>query len=178
MRFVSLTRSWAERSTVNFGIHDCCPPKENVTKAQYLKNLGAIYEVAAAALAPGGKILWVSTTPVPTVGSAPQSFTCGLSGSAFNGCVDDYNTAALALLGGKPNVEVLDLNAAVSDVCGKPYESCNLQRWHDVHFTSAGKQFCAVQVAHAVAPLLAPKWNRLCNATGNNVQCVKAAQGQ
>jgi hypothetical protein len=54
---------------------------------------------------------------------------------------------------------------------GKPYATCNLQRWHDVHFTSAGKQFCAIQVAHAVAPLLAPKWNTLCTATGNNVQC-------
>jgi hypothetical protein len=54
---------------------------------QYVKNLGAIYETAHAALAPGGKILWVSTTPVPTVGAAPQAFTCGRSGAAFNTCI-------------------------------------------------------------------------------------------
>ena len=76
------------------GIHDCCPPKENVTQMTYVKNLGIIYEAARAALAPGGKILWVSTTPVPTAdGAAPQPFTCGRSGHDFNTCIDDYNAA-------------------------------------------------------------------------------------
>ena len=65
--------------------HDCCAPSENVTEAQYVKNLGVIYEAAHAALAPGGKILWVSTTPAPTDGKFP---VCTLSGSEFNGCVD------------------------------------------------------------------------------------------
>ena len=153
---------------INFGIHDCCGPKENVTKAQYIKNLGIIYSAAHTALAPGGKILWVSTTPVPTVGTAPQAFTCQRSGADFNGCVDSYNAAALALLGSKPDVEVLDLNAAVSAVCGKPYAACNLQLWQNVHFTTAGKQFCAAQVAHAVAPLLAPKWDSLCKADAHH----------
>ena len=158
----------------SFGIHDCCPTPdhgtiENTTEAEYVKNLGDIYAVARSALSPGGKILWVSTTPVPTVDSG--GLQCGLSGADFNRCVDERNTAALALLGSKPGVAVLDLNAAVAAVCGKPYEACNLQRWQNAHFTTAGKQFCAVQVAHAVAPLLAPKWNTLCNATGNNVHC-------
>ena len=159
--------------TRSFGIRDCCGPTENVTQAAtYARNLGVIYEKASKALATGGKLLWVSTTPVPSVGSmAAQSFTCGRSGTAFNKCVDDYNSAANELLGGKADVRVLDLNGAVSAVCSKPYETCNLQRWHNVHFTTAGKQFCAVQVAHAVAPLLAPKWNSLCNATGNDLQC-------
>ena len=57
--------------------HDCCAPSENVTEAQYVKNLGVIYEAAHAALAPGGKILWVSTTPAPTDGKFP---VCTLSG--------------------------------------------------------------------------------------------------
>jgi hypothetical protein len=108
---------------INFGIHDCCGPKENVTQAQYVKNLGIIYTAARAALTPGGKILWVSTTPVPVVGTAPQEYTCGRTGTDFNGCVDSYNAAALALLGSKPDVHVLDLNAAVSAVCGKPYST-------------------------------------------------------
>ena len=122
---VSCIKSWLGDSkwdviTINFGIHDCCGPTENVTKAQYVQNLGVIYNAAHTALAPGGTILWVSTTPVPTVGVAPQKFTCGRTGADFNGCVDDYNAAALTLLGGKPDVQVLDLNDAVSAVCGKP----------------------------------------------------------
>ena len=55
--------------------HDCCAPSENVTEAQYVKNLGVIYEAAHAALAPGGKILWVSTTPAPTDVAATRVVT-------------------------------------------------------------------------------------------------------
>jgi hypothetical protein len=69
---------------MNFGIHDCCLGR-NVTQAQYIRDLGAIYGAAHAALAPDGKIVWVSTTPVPTVGTAPQPFTCHRSGASFNG---------------------------------------------------------------------------------------------
>jgi hypothetical protein len=57
---------------------------------------------------------------------------------------------ALVLFGSKADVGVLDLNEAVSTVCSKPYATCNLQQWQNVHFTTAGKQFCAVQVAHAI----------------------------
>ena len=149
--------------TMNFGLHDCCLPKENVTQTQYVSNLGSIYRAARAALAPGGKILWVSTTPVSS-----QPGTCGRSGAAFNSCIDDYNAAAVALLGGRPDIEVLDLNGAVSAVCGKPYKACNLQLWDNVHFTTAGKQFCAVQVAHAIGPMLAPRWHTLCTACPDN----------
>ena len=148
--------------TMNFGIHDCCPGGDgrpagaDVPLADYIKNLGIIYETASQALAPGGKIVWVTTTPVPTGMSV--SSTCGISGAAFNTCVDDYSDAALKLLGLKPDVIVADLHNAVLDVCGAGYKTCNLQRWGDVHFTDAGKQFCAVVVAKNVAPLLAPKW--------------------
>ena len=69
---------------------------------------------------------------------------------------------------------MLDLNGAVSAVCGKPYKDCNLQLWHNMHFTTAGKLFCAVQVAHAVSPLLAPKWDTLCkaDAKGHSMKCA------
>ena len=45
------------------------------------------------------------------------------------------------------------------------YAQCNLQLYDNVHFTEAGKQFCAVVVAKAVAPLLGPKWAVLAKAT-------------
>jgi hypothetical protein len=38
--------------------------------------------------------------------------------------LDDYNVAALALLGSKPDVVVCDLNAAVTAVCGKGCVGC------------------------------------------------------
>lgn len=152
------TEKW-DAITINFGIHDCCPggdgrqPGVNVPLKDYVANLAIIYGKASKALAPGGKILWVSTTPHSV--AQPD---CGLTGTAFNQCIIDYNAAALKLLKSKPDVEVLDLNAAVNQVCGTGYSDCNLQLWHNVHFTTAGKQFCAVHVAAAVAPLLAPKW--------------------
>ena len=68
--------------TMNFGIHDCCPggdgrkPGITVSLAEYIKNLAIIYETASAALAPGGKILWVTTTPVATGQS--NTTTCGI----------------------------------------------------------------------------------------------------
>jgi hypothetical protein len=129
-----------------------------VPKADYIKNLGVIYDAAHASLAPGGSIVWVTTTPHSTTQT-----DCGITGAAFNKCIDDYNAAALALLGAKPDVKVCDLNAAVTAVCGKNYTkgACNLQRYENVHFTDAGKSFCAIEVAHTVAPLLAPKWLKL-----------------
>ena len=58
-----------------------------------------------------------------------------------------------------------DLNEAVNNVCGKHYETCNLQLYHNVHFTTAGKQFCAVELSNAVAPLLAPAWLKICKSS-------------
>ena len=83
----------------------------------------------------------MSTTPIPDVPIEAQGFCKPfITGAAFNGCVDEYNAAALELLHDKPDVHVADLNAAVLDVCGKGYSACNLQRWQNVHFTDAGKQ--------------------------------------
>eukprot|EP00729_Bicosta_minor_P002814 gene2814-15504_t len=148
--------------TMNFGIHDCCPGGDgraagvNVPLSDYLSNLGKIYQAASKALAPGGTIVWVTTTPHAEGGDVPND--CGITGAAFNTCIDTYNAAALKLMSVCSNVVVADLNSAVNAVCGKGYAACNLQRFHNVHFTTAGKQFCAVQVANVVAPLLAPKW--------------------
>ena len=118
---------------MNFGLRDCCPggggppAGADVPLADYIRNLGVVYEAASRALAPGGRIVWVTTTPVPS--GMPVSSTCGVSGAAFNTCVDGYNGAALKLLGPKPDVVVADLHSAVLDVCGVGYKTCNLQRW-------------------------------------------------
>lgn len=157
--------------TVNFGIHDCAPGGDGrpngtiVPLDQYTSNLQKIFSVLHDHLAPGGTILWVSTTPVGTGAEAPFAGKGPPGWTSLGQCIQDYNAAAAKLLAGTPNVEILDLHSAVSDVCGATYDECNLQLWSNVHFTTAGKQFCAVQVAAAVAPKLGPAWLRISNAT-------------
>jgi len=141
--------------TMNFGIHDCC---NQVSKADYITNLKEIYDTASKSLAPNGSIVWVTTTPHAVMSGYSD---CNLTGSQFNDCVNDYNAAAFELMSAKANVVVCDLNKAVNSVCTKGYETCALQLYHNVHFTTAGKQFCAINVAHTVAPLLAPAWLKL-----------------
>ena len=84
-----------------------------------------------------------------------------MSGATFNSQVDKTTTKRRPGAIGSKAVSVSDLNAAVTGVCGKGFASCNLLRHQDAHFTDAGRQFCAVKVAAAVAPLLAPKWLQL-----------------
>ena len=149
--------------TMNFGIHDCTPgcdgrPKgKTISKADYVKNLEDIYTVARGSLAKDGKILWVTTTPVSNSAAAPFN----ASGFDQRECIEEYNAGAAALFATKPDVTIADLNTAVTDVCGKRYGQCNLQLHSNCHFTDAGRQFCAIEVAKNIAPLLGPKWAEL-----------------
>lgn len=158
------TEKW-DVITVNFGIHDCCPGSDGrpagqiVHKEDYVKNLETIYNVLHQSLARNGKILWVTTTPISKGAAATN---CGNgTGYDFPSCIDTYNEAAAALFTNKPDVEIVDLHSAVLDVCGQHYEECNLQLHSNVHFTEAGKQFCAVKVAKGIAPFLGAKWAEL-----------------
>lgn len=117
--------------TMNFGIHDCCPggdgrqAGQTVSKADYVKNLESIYSVLHRSLAKDGKILWITTTPI---GAGAAGVCCGNGTSYdFPGCIDIYNQAAAAVFADKPDVEIVDLNAAVHGVCGHKYDQCNLQ---------------------------------------------------
>ena len=157
--------------SINFGLHDCGCRKSNnhsvrpapvescsgnlrfgrdVSAAAYATNLLKVYEAASAALNPGGKIVYVPTTPG---GEACNS-------TVSNPCIRDVNAIAQRVLGGKPDVVMADLHAAVTKACGgASYAKCKLQNTHDGHhFTKAGQTFTAVVVAHAIAPLLGPRW--------------------
>ena len=161
---------------MGFGARDCCPGDGHpghhpVPLSAYLDNVEALYAkknkiknaAANKSLAPGGSIVWVTTTPHATMSGY---IVCGLEGPSFNACIDEHNAAAITLLSTKPNVVVSDLGAAVTAVCGTNYSTCNLQRWRDTQFTSAGKQLCAVNLAHTVAPLIGPKWHDLTSTSG------------
>ena len=157
--------------SIHFGLHDCGCRKSNnhsvtlapiescsgnlrfgrdVSAADYATNRLKVYEAASAALNPGGKIVYVPTTPG---GEAHNS-------TVSNPCIRDVNAIAQRVLGGKPDVVMADLHAAVTKACGgASYEKCKLQNTHDGHhFTKAGQTFTAVVVAHAIAPLLGPRW--------------------
>lgn len=118
--------------------------------ADYVNNLEAVYAVASAGLADGGKLVWVQTTP-----------TGNNSYHIEDSCVRQYNTLAQGLFKNKTNVVTADLYSAVTGVCGQSFSDCALQKTSDIHFTAGGRQFTAVVVAHAIAPLLGPKWANL-----------------
>ena len=171
--------------TINFGLHDCgcCNPHRlpkpddctskianescsgnlpygrQVSSVDYEKNLQTVYATASSALNVGGKIVYVPTTPG---GEAYASTVSNL-------CIRKVNAIAQRVLGHKPDVVFSDLHAAVDKVCGgSNYSSCKLQCNKNApcprgakgghHFQPAGRTFTAVVVAHAVAPLLGPRW--------------------
>ena len=121
-----------------------------VSSADYEANLNKVYAAASAALNEGGKILYVPTTP------GGEAYNRTVS----NACIKDVNAIAQRVLGGRPNVVMADLHDAVERACGgQSYARCKLQNTKDGHhFTPAGQTFTAVVVAHAIAPLLGPRW--------------------
>ena len=143
---------------LNFGLHDCCDAGHTkpIPAANYSANLAEVYSKARNALAPGGKLLWVETTPV----SSTNRF------NIKNSCVKEYNGLAAKLFANTTDVVTCDLNQAVTGVCGDDFDHCPLQKQQgDVHFTPAGRQVTAVVVAHAIAPLLGPKWSTLAGSS-------------
>lgn len=136
----------------NFGIHDCWAA-QRVNETAYKANIAYIYSVASASLAPGGKVVWTSTTPIASncgSASAPRGPCYGVQPK----CIVDYNAIALEVLGGKPDVIVNDVYSAVIEVCGLGFETCSLQHEHDVHPSGPGKQFLAIELAATIAPFL------------------------
>ena len=66
-----------------------------------------------------------------------------------------YNAAAASAL--PTDVLVNDLYAAVTDVCGEYYSSCDLQRPADVHYTAQGQEFLGTNVSAAIVATLAAR---------------------
>eukprot|EP01052_Picozoa_sp_SAG31_P033755 SAG31_NODE_3857_length_3815_cov_2.961518_3_plen_607_part_00 len=141
---------------LNFGLLDCLPSASPLAM-EYVTNLEAVYHVARAGLAPGGKILWLPTTPVSTNNSLRINASC----------VSTANALASKLFAPKPDVVIGDLDIVLAGVCesdsgdGADHYCPALQQQDGVHFTRAGQQFTAVVVAHAISRLLGTKWAAL-----------------
>lgn len=126
----------------NFGLHDAKLPPEGVRHAPpdvYEKNLR---ELVKRMQTTGAKLVFATTTPVPNGGN--------ISPIRRFGSVDQYNAVAKKVMA-ENNVALDDLNAAIA-----PHVA-ELQRPNDVHFSAAGSELLAKQVAASIESALKAK---------------------
>jgi hypothetical protein len=142
--------------SMNWGLHDVCPKMYwPISRADYEAHLQTMHNKFAASLAPGGSMLWVSTTPVPP--SYKQR---------NNSDVVDINARAQAYFS-RIGVAQEDLYTEVVDACrqnastrGYPQTSdCPQLQPNGVHFgfvnvSSVGRNFTGRCVARAIQKLL------------------------
>jgi hypothetical protein len=137
---------------INFGIHDTwqhqyVPPK------QYGENLERIFTMGKAGLAPGGKLIWSSTTPI-----ASNCTGCGDGTTTAH--VVEYNAIALQVFrqvtAGTTVGVVNDLHAEVNNVCGVNFTVCALQCYNNEHPSIPGAAFLGIKTAQTIAPFLNP----------------------
>lgn len=125
----------------NFGIHDAkfMPDgKQQVPPEDYEKNLRAIVKQLQAT---GAKLIWATTTPIPEGDlNPPRRFEK----------VSVYNAAAKKVME-EMGVTINDLNAHITP------QLATLQNAKDVHFSKAGSEFLAKQVAASIAGQLPKK---------------------
>ena len=126
-----------------------------VSRDQYVANMKQIIAKLKAGLAPGGTVVWVSTTPVPaSYKDRNDTDVVDINGImadliAFDDCCDDVVFGA-------------DLYHAVVDRCnrnatwaGYPASNdCLYLQDNGVHFSELGKRFTAIEVAAHLMPYL------------------------
>jgi lysophospholipase L1-like esterase len=126
----------------NFGLHDAKLPPEGVRHAPpdvYEKNLR---ELVKQMKATGAKLIFATTTTVPNGGN--------ISPTRRFGSVDEYNAIAKRVMT-ENGVAIDDLHAAITP------HLANLQRPNDVHFSAAGSELLAKQVAASIEAALKSK---------------------
>ena len=123
----------------NWGIHDLkyMPDgKRQVEPAAYEANLRSL---VATMKATGAKLIWATTTPIPEGElNPPRKF----------GQVKEYNGIAAKVMA-ENGVAIDDLNAHITP------KLATLQNPKDVHYTAAGSDYLAQQVAAKITKALA-----------------------
>ncbi|MHB1078490.1 MAG: SGNH/GDSL hydrolase family protein [Prosthecobacter sp.] len=123
----------------NWGIHDLkyMPDgKRQVEPADYEANLRSL---VAALKKTGAKLIWATTTPIPEGElNPPRKF----------GQVKEYNDIAARVMT-ENGVAIDDLNAHITP------QLATMQNPRDVHYTSAGSDYLAKQVAEEIGKALA-----------------------
>lgn len=126
----------------NFGLHDAkLPPEGNRHSPPevYEKNLR---ELVTRLKATKARLIWATTTPVPNGGI--------ISPTRRFGSVNEYNRIAGKVMA-ENGVAIDDLNTAIAPRLKE------LQQPNDVHFSSAGSELLAKQVAASIESALKPK---------------------
>ena len=147
-----------------FGLHDLGFDTERITVAQYAALLSNITKelVALQRDQPALKILWVKTTPVPTVptyGPACNTTSKCLNPPRFDRDVVLYNAAADAIMADAnaagARIATADLYSFVLARCGgSGYASCpGFQLPMNVHFTSVGWTALAAEMLKSLGAL-------------------------
>ena len=135
---------------INFGIHDTWV-HQYVSPAVYGKNLEYIFSAGLAGLAPHGKLIWSSTTPISS-----NCTGCG-DGTTMEHVVE-YNAIALEVFqrvtANTSAGVVNDLHEEVNAVCGANFTSCSLQCYNNEHPSIPGAAFLGIKTAMTIAPFL------------------------
>lgn len=122
----------------NWGIHDLkyMPDgKRQVEPADYEANLRSL---VATMKATGAKLIWATTTPIPEGElNPPRRF----------GQVKEYNEIAARVMA-ENGVAINDLNTYITP------KLATLQNPHDVHYSAAGSEYLAQQVAAEITKAL------------------------
>jgi len=122
----------------NWGIHDLkfMPDgKRQVEPADYEANLRSL---VATLKKTGAKLIWATTTPIPDGDlNPPRKF----------GQVKEYNDIAAKVMT-ESGVAIDDLNTHITP------KLATLQNPHDVHYSTAGSEFLAQQVAAEISKAL------------------------
>ena len=122
----------------NWGIHDLkyMPDgKRQVEPAAYEANLRSL---VATMKATGAKLIWATTTPIPEGElNPPRKF----------GQVKEYNDIAARVMA-ENGIAIDDLNAWITP------QLATLQNPRDVHYTAAGSDYLAKQVAAEITKAL------------------------
>lgn len=123
----------------NWGIHDLkfMPDgKRQVEPADYEANLRSL---VATLKKTGAKLIWATTTPIPDGElNPPRKF----------GQVKEYNEIAARVMA-ETGVATDDLNARITP------QLATMQNPRDVHYTPAGSEYLAQQVAEEIGKALA-----------------------
>jgi len=137
-----------------FGLHDLAIDQERLTISDYTTLLTEITRTIKK-LAPQAKLLFPTTTPVPTNLTDPSSTM--VAPPRYDTDVQAFNKAAVAVMKDE-GVPVLDLYTFVHQHCTKPgeknYESCDWQLPRNVHYEPMGWTALAGEMASAVRKLL------------------------
>eukprot|EP00040_Diaphanoeca_grandis_P028396 m.164409 g.164409 ORF g.164409 m.164409 type:complete len:389 (-) comp31339_c3_seq1:432-1598(-) len=154
--WITPTRKW-DVISFNFGLHDLGYDTERISVQNYTLLMTAIVDdLVAVQKEMKCKLIWVDTTPVPTVptyGPSCNDTSKCLNPPRFDADVVLYNAAAAALVAqanaAGATIATVDLYSFVLEKCGgKGYAHCDgFQLPMNVHYTAAGWTALATEMS-------------------------------